>query len=64
MAALTAQDIIDLDRWHAIQFGSQEAAQTAIERYRRYRARIAQRGSAQPSVVEDPEQHDRPDLAA
>ena len=65
MAALTREDLIDLDRWHSIQFASHEAASSAIERYRRYRAALAARDGERWSRVTDlPAAEDAPALAA
>lgn len=36
MGKLTADDILDLGRWHFIQFADAETASAAMERYRRY----------------------------
>lgn len=36
MSKLTADDIVDLGRWHFIQFKDEATAEAAMERYRRY----------------------------
>lgn len=36
MTKLTADDIVDLGRWHFIQFKDEATAEAAMERYRRY----------------------------
>ena len=50
MSKLTADDIVDLGRWHFIQFKDEATAEAAMERYRRYierqRARAEEVGEA------------------
>ena len=41
MAGLTYDDIADLGRWYSIQFRDEAAAEEALDRYERYRGRVA-----------------------
>ena len=36
MTKLTADDIVDLGRWHFIQFKDEATAERAMEKYRRF----------------------------
>ena len=36
MTKLTADDIVDLGRWHFIQFKDEATAESAMEKYRRF----------------------------
>lgn len=36
MVKLTSDDLLDLGRWHFIQFRDSDTASAAMERYRRY----------------------------
>lgn len=36
MTKLSADDIVDLGRWHFIQFRDEATAEAAMERYRRF----------------------------
>jgi hypothetical protein len=49
MTKLSADDLVDLGRWHFIQFKDESTAHQAMEKYRRYVER--QRDSA-PSLPE------------
>jgi hypothetical protein len=49
MSRLTADDLIDLSRWHAIQFRDRRTAEAATERFRLYRERRRREVERQPS---------------
>ena len=61
MSKLTADDIVDLGRWHFIQFKDEATAHGAMERYRRFvqRQRLLTEGITDgPSNVTDADQRD------
>ena len=67
MPGITAEDLIDLDRWYSIQFACRDAATAAVERYRRYRARTWNAAAAHWEATRAQSQHDdenTQDLAA
>ena len=60
MVKLTPDDLLDLGRWHFIQFRDSDTATAAMERYRRYLER--RRDAEVPELREDDTRRD--DLAA
>jgi len=57
---LTADDLLDLGRWHFIQFRDSDTASAAMERYRRY---LERRREEELQELHD-ERSQRDDLAA
>jgi hypothetical protein len=54
MSKLTADDIVDLGRWHFIQFKDEATAEAAMERYRRYIERQRVKAEAAGELVDGP----------
>lgn len=57
---LTSDDLLDLGRWHFIQFRDSDTASAAMERYRRY---LERRRDVELSELQD-DSSQRDDLAA
>lgn len=57
---LTADDLLDLGRWHFIQFRDSDTASAAMERYRRY---LERRREEELEALRE-ERSQRDDLAA
>ena len=60
MVKLTPDDLLDLGRWHFIQFRDSDTASAAMERYRRY---LERRRDAELQELHD-DNSQREDLAA
>ena len=60
MVKLTPDDLLDLGRWHFIQFRDSDTASAAMERYRRY---LERRRDAELHELPD-DNSQREDLAA
>ena len=60
MVKLTQDDLLDLGRWHFIQFRDSDTASAAMERYRRY---LERRRDAELHELPD-DNSQREDLAA
>lgn len=62
MTKLTADDIVDLGRWHFIQFKDEATAESAMEKYRIFveRQRFLEEGLVEADfideAVDDPEE--------
>lgn len=53
LTRLTAEDLIDLGRWHFIQFASEEAQRAAYQRYREW-VSASLREDARASLYPEP----------
>jgi len=55
MTKLTADDIVDLGRWHFIQFKDEATAEAAMDRYRHYvdRQRLLAEGKPEGEFRDD-----------
>ncbi|MDA0351058.1 MAG: hypothetical protein O3A10_02465 [Chloroflexi bacterium] len=56
MTKLTADDIVDLGRWHFIQFKDEATAEAAMNKYRRFveRQRRTTEGAGGAQYFDDP----------